>query len=259
MTLGVSHDESRIYFKQEQGSFFGYTDYTHELWKKISSVNWYVSQADIDKGNKTYIYTGSSKFDGYKKLHQVVMIHWYGIEKFTEAYENDFIVEHHDNDAFNCLIENLSFAPNSVNLAKAHTYDKERKEALPLVAINFFKDFTTQKYQITLGFNKDFKIRMKDGTEKGVTVIRLVYNDDFRIVFQDASNLLYNLTKYLKFDLSKLQHIDMEITESKYIFFSNGEEIPAGIEVDGKFVMVLSDHTRLVSVSPNKNLYKKRS
>lgn len=159
MTLGVSHDESRIYFKQEQGSFFGYTDYTHELWKKISSVNWYVSQADIDKGNKTYIYTGSSKFDSYKKLHQVVMIHWYGIEKFTEAYENDFIVEHHDNDAFNCLIENLSFAPNSVNLAKAHTYDKERKEALPLVAINFFKDFTTQKYQITLGFYDDGKIK----------------------------------------------------------------------------------------------------
>lgn len=257
MILDVYHDEERIYFKHKKESFLGYTDYTPEIWSEISSVNWLISQKDLDEGKKTYIYTGSDRFGKYDKLHQRVMIHWYGLDKFEEAYAKDFIVEHHDNKAYNCLIENLSFASRSVNLAKAHTYDKERKDALPLVAINFFKDFTTQKYQITLGFNKSFRIYMSDGTEKGIGALRLVYNDDFRIVFQDASNLLYNLVTYLEFDLKKLQYINMEITEPIYIYQDAGAELPSTVEIDVKQVFVLSDHIQLTSISPHKDLYNK--
>ncbi|MES1042632.1 hypothetical protein [Peribacillus simplex] len=224
MELEISFDKDRIYLKKEDGSFYGYTNFTPEVFSEISSVNWYVSQKDLDKGDKTYIYTGSKKFGGYTKLHQVIMILWYGIDKVKEAYSKQFIVEHHDNDAFNCLIENLSFAPHGVNLAKAHTYDKERIDALPKVAINFFKDFTTQNYQITLGFNQRFTLEEDDGSLKHLTALRLLYNDDFRIVFQDISNLLYQLIEYDKFDLDKLHNIDYVYTEDIYVATIEGEE-----------------------------------
>lgn len=56
MTLVITYDENRIYCKNKKEDGFGYTDYTLEVWSKISS-NWYVSQENLDKGSKTYIYT----------------------------------------------------------------------------------------------------------------------------------------------------------------------------------------------------------
>ncbi|QIZ08383.1 hypothetical protein HFZ78_18045 [Priestia megaterium] len=82
-----------------------------------------------------------------------MMIHWYGVEALKEAYEKNFIVEHMNNDPFDCSIHNLSFAPNNVNIAKGQTYDVERKEGIPIAAVNMFKDFESQKFQITIGFN----------------------------------------------------------------------------------------------------------
>lgn len=257
MSLELSFDENRIYLMSEDRSVYGYTDFTPDVFSEISSVNWYVSRKDLDAGEKTYIYTGSKKFGGYTKLHQVVMILWYGIDEFKEAYSKHFIVEHHDNNAFNCLIENLSFAPHGVNLAKAHTYDKERKDALPIVAINFFKDFTTRKYQITLGFNQRFTLEEDDGSIKHLTALRLLYNDDFRIVFQDISNLLYQLIEYDQFDLDKLHNIHYDYIEDIYVYPIEGEELPSLIEIgDGRVAIVIDDRTRLNSIAPNKELYK---
>ncbi|ALC87394.1 hypothetical protein AM499_17415 [Bacillus sp. FJAT-22090] len=183
------------------------------------------------------------------------MIHWYGLERFEEVKDKGFIVEHHDNDAFNCLIENLSFAPNDVNLAKAHTYDKERKTSLPYIAINFFKDFKSKKYQITLGFNVEFFLTQKEVT-KSITSLKLLYADDFRIVFNDASNLLYNLTEYKQFDLRKLQYIDYTYTETIYVQPKADGTFPVLVEVDGEWTIVLSNKSKLYSVAPDPQLYK---
>lgn len=258
MKLNVTFDEHRIYFKNEDGGFLGYTTFEADLIDKLLQVNWFVSDKDINEKNKTYIKTHSKKLGKYKALHQIVMIHWYGLERFEEVKEKGFIVEHHDNDAFNCLIENLSFASNDVNLAKAHTYDKERKISLPNVAINFFKDFKSKKYQITLGFNKEYFLSLAEDT-KSLTSLKLLYEDDFRNVFNDASNLLYNLTEYKKFDLNKLQYIDYSYTETIYIQPDSDGTIPLFVEVDGKWAIVLSDKTKLYSVSPDPELYKDKS
>ncbi|MEH7000847.1 hypothetical protein [Priestia megaterium] len=256
MKLSISHDNKHIFFKNEDSSFIGETDYTTEIWSEISKLNWYVSDKKLKEGKKTYIYTGSKKFDGYSDLHQIVMILWYGLEIFKKAYEKEFIVEHHDNNAFNCLIRNLSFASKAANLAKAHTYDKERLTALPSFAINIFKDFDTQKYQITVGLTKDFEFIMMDGTEKSLTALHLIYLDDFRLVFQDASNFVYNLLEYEKFDLRKLQCIEAHETESVFIYSTDGKEIPPLVEMDGQHFLVLNEKTRLTFLPPKEELYK---
>lgn len=257
MKLTITYDEQKIYFKNEEFSFFGYTSYTPEMLEKVLSVNWYVSEKKFLKKEKTYIETHSKKLGNYKALHQIVMIHWYGLEKFEEVKSKGFIVEHHDNDAFNCLIENLSFAHNDINLAKAHTYDKERIVAFPTVAINFFKDFDTQRYQITLGFNTDFFLSLADGTKKSVTSLQFLYEDDFRIVFNDASNMLYNLMEYKKLELNKLQFVDYTFTETIYIRPDEDGNLPVMVEVNGKWAVVLSEKTRIHSVAPDRDLYKK--
>lgn len=255
MKLNVTFDERRIYFKNEESGFLGYTTFDANLLDKLQQVNWFVSDNDLNEKNKTYIRTYSKTLGKYKALHQIVMIHWYGLERFEEVKEKGFIVEHHDNDAFNCLLENLSFASNDVNLAKAHTYDKERKIALPSVAINFFKDFKSQKYQITLGFNIDFYLYL-NGAPKSITSLNLLYDDDFRNVFNDASNLLYNLTEHKKFDLGKLQHLDFSYTETIYIQPEPDGTLPLFVEVDGKFALVLSDKAKIYSVPPDPKLYE---
>lgn len=256
MKLNISHDDKNIFFKSEDDSVFGQTDYKPEIWSEISKLNWYVSDKKLKNGDRAYIYTGSKKFDGYSDLHQIVMILWYGMENFKGAYKKGYIVEHHDNDPFNCLIRNLSFASKAANLAKAHTYDKERLTALPSFAINIFKDFNTQKYQVTVGLTKDFDFIMMDGTEKSLTALHLIYLNDFRLVFQDASNFVYNLLEYEKFDLRKLQCSEAYETESIFIYSTDGEEIPSYVEIDGKPALVLNGETRLVFLPPKEDLYK---
>lgn len=252
MILDISHDNKKIYFKNSEINFYGYTTFDQDLFDKLNSVGWSINEKKFLNKEKTYIKTGSKKLGEYQYLHQIVMIHWYGLDEFKEANRKKFIVEHHDNDAYNCLLNNLSFAPGNVNKAKGLTYDKERIDALPIVAINFFKDFSTQKYQITLGFNKDFSIQ--EGEEiKSITALYLVYEDDFRIVINDASSLLYNLIEYEKFDLSKLQYIDYKYTESIYIKLH--EDTPSLVEIDGKMAIVLDERTRLVSIAPDPELY----
>lgn len=264
MKLEVSHEDERIYFTNKEFGYLGYTNYVKEFYEKIEKVNWYVQKKE-DPKDKCYIYTGSTKLGKHKMLHQIVMIHWYGQEKFDEACKKKFIVkhgqtiskksivEHHDNEEHNCLIENLSFAPDNVNKAKGLTYDQERIEAMPDIAINFFKDFKTQKYQITLGFNKDISIQ-ENGKSKSITALYLVYKGDFRIVINDASNLLYNLMEYEKFALNKLQFIDYKYTETIYI--QKYEDMPPMVEIDGKMVHVLDERTQLVSISPDPEFYK---
>ncbi|MEK4297424.1 hypothetical protein [Paenibacillus sp. FSL R5-0914] len=256
MKLNLTATTDRIYFRNEENGFMGYTTYDADLFKKLNSVTWNVNTDALKAKKKTYIFTYSKKLRA-KTLHQVVMIHWYGLDNFEKARAENFIVEHHDNNAFNCLIENLSFAPNNVNLAKAQTYDKERKIALPFVAMNIFKDFKTKKYQITLGFNQEFFISFTDGTDKSLTSLSLLYEDDFRIVINDASNLLYNLTEYKKFVLDKLQSIDYSYTESIYILPEADGTLPAMVEIDGRWAIVLSEETRLHSVAPDSKLYEK--
>lgn len=252
--LNITHDERYIKFTNKDINLYGYTTYTERVWEKIKDLNWYVDENKFIKGEKTYIYTGSSKFGKYKDLHQIIMLIWYGVDKIKEAYDQRFIVEHHDNNAFNCSIENLSFASNDINIAKAHTFDKERPRLIDKVTVNFFKDFKSRKYQITLGFNKPYTL-VEGSQTTNVTAMYLLYSDDFRLVFTDASRIVWDLLEKDSIDLTLLRYIDREIQPDIYIYARNGEELPSFMIIDGQPVVILSDKLRLNRVSPRKGLY----
>lgn len=256
--LNVTHDENEIKFIDEGNGVYGYTTYTNEVWEKIKNLNWYVNEKEIEKRKKTYIYTGSTKFNGHTKLHQIVMFIWYGETELEEAYKNNFIVEHHDNNAFNCLIENLSFAPNNVNLAKAHLYDKERPQLINDVAVNIFKDFNTRKYQITLAFNQPFLFT--EGSKKTLLEkMYLLYDDNFRLVYTDASRIVSDLLETDSLDFTLLRPKKREIVPAMLVFTDKEHDLSGIRFINGEPVVFLNNDPkyflRIDSASPKKSLY----
>ena len=92
MKLSLSHDENKIYFKNEEYGFLGYTTFEIVFWNWISKVSWTVNTKKFLAGKKTYIKTSNKNFLEHSALHQSVMVHWYGFDEFLEARGRDFIV-----------------------------------------------------------------------------------------------------------------------------------------------------------------------
>ena len=216
----------------------------------------------MKKNEKTYIYTGSERFGKRKFLHQIIMCLWYGKEELQCAYDDNYIIEHHDNDEFNNQINNLSFAANNLNLAKAHTFDKSQPELVQFVAIKFFKDFSTRQYQITLGMTELFQLTIDD---KKVLVdsVYLLYDDNFRIVFTDANRLVDELLESDGIDFKLLSYKKIHYREATFFHLSDEVSNQTGLKfikgVDGStFVIPLGD-TKLTieGKSPNQELYRK--
>ena len=140
MKAYVEHE--RIYFKSDKVNSLGYTDYDEELWEIIKDVKWHVKLSGKKK-EKEYIH--SSKL-GY--LHRVVMEYWYGRDTMKKANEQNFVVDHLNNNGLDCRMSNLCFIPKNRNTAKGLTYDSKRQDMISEIALNIFKDFQTKKFQI---------------------------------------------------------------------------------------------------------------
>lgn len=259
--LQVSHDEKEIKFFNNELGILGYTDYTAKVWEEASIVNWYVDERKIIKKEKTYIYTGSNKFGNFKKLHQIVMLLWYGVEEVQSAYQRSFIIEHHNNDAFDCRISNLSFASNNLNLTKAHSFDKNQPKLLQQAGVNFYKDFGTQQYQITIAFTKDYFLSI-DGKRVLVDSIYLLYEDNFRIVYTDANRIVDELLENEQIDFKLLSYKSYSFKEGKYYIPKNDEKVE-GIQIitdeNGNSFLVVGKDAGFIfnSTPPDRDLYKK--
>lgn len=259
--LKVSHDENEIKFFDKDLGILGYTDFTAEIWEEISTVNWYVNESKIAKDEKTYIYTGAGKFSGLKNLHQIVMMLWYGLEEVQSAYQKDFIIEHHNNEAFDCHISNLSFASNDLNLTKAHSFDKNQPKLLQQAGVNFYKDFETGQYQITIALTGDYFLKTNESFIL-VDCIHLLYEDNFRIVYTDANRIVDELLENGRINFRLLSYKDFSFREGKKYIPKNGETIE-GIKVitdeNGNSYLVVAEGAGFIfnSTPPNKDLYKK--
>lgn len=259
--LQLSHDEKDIQFLNREHGIIGFTTYTEEIWDKLSKVNWYVDEKKLLEGKKTYIYTGSNAFGSRKDLHQIVMTLWYGKEKIEEAYEKNFIVEHHDNDAFNCCISNLSFASNDLNLTKAHSFDKNQPKLTPQVAVAFYKNFKTQKYQITILFMELYYLII-DEKKTALERLYLVYDDNFRVVYTDANRIVDELLESKRINFKLLSYKALYYIEAIGFISENGEKV-SGIhymqDSNGNVVMVVGDDTTIIfdSIAPLEDLYEK--
>ncbi|TKJ83721.1 hypothetical protein PaeCFBP13512_22595, partial [Paenibacillus sp. CFBP13512] len=169
--------------------------------------------------------------------------------------------EHHNNNEFNCCISNLSFASNDINLAKAHTLDKTQPILLKKMAVNFFKDFNTQKYQITLKCNDDYYLTL-DNEKKLLDRIYLVYDDNFRVVYTDANRIVDELLETGEIDFKLLSYNSLDYT-LKVLVYSDEEitEIQHTQDKDGNFMIIVPDSKKdeffFNSIPPKKELYEK--
>lgn len=259
MLLQVKNDGTKISFISPELNVYGSTDYTEEAWKIISKYNWYINDNELDKGKRVYINTGSSPFGKrYRKLHEVVMCLWYGKKVVEEFRDNKYIIEHHNNDPYDCTIENLSFAHQDLNKVKAFSFDKERKNLIHDVAINIFKIFDNQEYQITLAFNKEYVLTLGEDEEKRklpLNNLYLFYYDDFQTVLYDCMRITKNFLNNQTVHINKLECFDYKYETANYIYAVKGVEIPPIFEYEGKHYLTLNNKykTKIFSASPLKN------
>lgn len=123
-------------------TYIGVTDYNDELLKILSIGTWHVKASN-------YIYSNHYK----KYLHQVVMEYWYGQECCQKMTDNDFVIDHLDNNGLNCQYENLEFLKKRKNLhLKGNVYDKTQREQIPTAAVSIFKR-KEGEFQITIFCN----------------------------------------------------------------------------------------------------------
>ena len=241
--MNVYHENDNIYISNPRWDKIAYTDFDKGLWDKVSAVTW--------TKNGDYLYSTKLK----KYLHQFVMAYWYGQEEVIAAKEKKFVVDHLNNNGFDCRLSNLNFIPDNINKAKGLVFDPLRKGSIDLVALNFFKDFQSNKFQITLGFNQPVFLIGPVGNAIELITMKLLYLD-FNQTLLDATNILYNFENDKKFSLSKLSYIDIKYEEAKKITLKPVEKGAAVVWRDGEAHLVLNGMTRLVEIPPDKDWYK---
>ena len=218
--FSIIGDEITIYNKNwsKQSVATIRDDYIDE----IQSVTW--------SKNGDYLYNREL---GY--LHIYIMKKWYGEALYVVMKENDYIIDHMDNDGFNCSISNLCFLTSDENKAKGLTLDKMSKEKFH-IALSLYKDFNTQLIQITIVFN--YPAVAKIHSLKAPAVIELaylLYDSPYELVINDARMILYEYKYDYSFSPDNLHNVDYHI-EGSY-----GKPIP--IEVYDEYIRGEHGHT----------------
>jgi hypothetical protein len=259
--LTLTHNNEHIQFHNDKLGTVGNTTYKPEIWSELNKVTWRVNEEKFKEKEKTYIYTGSTKLGHRKELHQVVMRLWYGDEDFEVAYQDKYIIEHHNNDAFDCRIENMSFASKDLNLAKAHTFDKNQPQLVMRVAVNFYKDFDSKQYQITIFFTDNYKLLM-DGNSVYIERLYLVYSNNFRLVYTDANRVVDELLENSEILFRLLSPEKISYKEALFYVRNDGEEV-SGLnwitDESGQMIVVVGNDSKgkmfIQSIPPKKDLY----
>ncbi|MCQ6336508.1 MULTISPECIES: hypothetical protein [Bacillus cereus group] len=260
MKLKVAHDDERITFISEDDSVYGFTEYTKKNWDIIGELNWYINDGDIKNGRRTYIYTGSAPFTRrYRKLYEVVMCSWYGKKIVDQMRDNKFIIEHLDNNPHNCSIENLAFAHEDLNKAKAFTFDKTRPKLLTEVAMNIYKNFSTKEFEITLGFNQLYTLTLEEDNKTKtipLNALYLKYDDDFETVLTNANFIGNSVKKETSLNVNTLDCYDYRYEAANFLVAPKEKSLPPLVNYNNQWLLVLNEKTSLVAIGPSwkKNL-----
>lgn len=240
----ITHENSKIYILFtgiDDVDFYktGLADYTDDLWKVISQSKW--------RTDGKYIYSG------IKTLHKIVMEYWYGKDCHKKMIENGFVVDHIDNDGFNCLYENLEFLNRIKNwFYKGNYYDIERAKKIPMAAVNIFKKKSGDKFQITIGFNMPFF------NPQGQTIGKafLGYDtDDYNLVLSDALLLVESIGK----GQINIRHLRCNRVKSEPLYYIKADEgslRPGNVlNVNGEWLMIQGDGFQVIKVAPDNTMW----
>lgn len=161
------------------------------------------------KGN--YLY--NQKLGSY--LHIYIMKKWYGEEQYEKMKAEGYVVDHMDNDGYNCCINNLAFLLSDENKAKGMTVDKMSADKTH-IALSLYTDFETQLKQITIIFNYPAKAVISSLNRPAVIeMVYLLYDTEYEIVLNDARQILYDYRRDFSFEPEKLHNVDFYI-EGQY-------------------------------------------
>lgn len=156
---------------------------------------------------------------------------WYGNEVYKQMKANNYVIDHMDNNGYNCHISNLCFLLKSENTAKGLTVDKLSNEKA-YIALTMFKDFSTQLIQSTIVFNYPAIAKISNlDIPAIIELVYLLYDCDYELVINDTRTILYNYRKDYTFEPEKLHHIDYHIegaygvpwSKEKYDRYVKGE------------------------------------
>ena len=236
----ITHENNKIYlhFAIDELDKVGFTDYTDNLWQVISTKKW--------NTDKKYIYSGN------KALHRLVMEYWYGEENCKQKIKSGSVIDHIDNDGFNCKYENLEFLDRIKNwIYKGQYYDRKRSEITSIAAINIFKNKSGDRFQITIGFNVPFK----DSRGQGISKAFLAYNTlDYDLVLSDALLLVESVEKgQIRIGNLRCNHLQWE--PQKYIKTKITSLKPGNIiNINGERLIVQGDGFQIVKIAPDDTL-----
>lgn len=134
-----------------------------------------------------------------KHFIKIVYDYYFGEDNRKKAYELGYIIEHLDNDGFNCEISNLFILKKVKNTYKGWHFDKEVKEALLTIGLRIYHIIENKTFQITIAFNKSF---VNNASGKTLDRIKLLYDYNYEIVLQDAEQILESIvdTNHINFD-----------------------------------------------------------
>jgi hypothetical protein len=240
-----------IFINREGWERLGFATYREDYYDELTNVTWTKKKSS----NSTNSYLFNTQLG---LLHRYVMTKWYGEEMMREMDKRGWIVDHLNNDGMDCRISNLEFLAQNHNTAKGQTYDVESHKMITHLAVNIFKDFSTENYQITIGFNDSvYQIDPGTGKKKFINAIYLLYKADYRIVILDAERILLKYNTEHPFTLAGLSFVDckveysldVELTEEELHEIANNKR--SMIIRDGKPLIVLGggSNTKLLSVA----------
>lgn len=227
---------------------------SREGWKRIAEVTYHEDYYEELTSVTWTEVNGYIKNAKYGYLHRYMMEKWYGKELLEEMTRRGWVVDHMNNNGHDCRICNLEFLSSRHNVAKGQTLDVESEEMKYHLALNMFKDFSTGLYQISIGFNDDIYLwDIEKGERRLINSLYLLYDCDYRLVINDAEQILLEYQTEKKFSLANLKFIDYKCEYPPEIEFTEQEldEIVNGdrwfVERDGKLYFIAGKNNWVLS------------
>lgn len=233
-----------IHILRKKFNKLAFTSYMPELYESLKETTW----TPTNDG-----YMVSKKFGS---LHRYVMSLKYGNDVIDEAYANQFVIDHINNDGFDCSYTNLEIIPRKLNAAKGLTYDEERKKSQYRFALNFSKDEETNEFQISIGFNKVHDVIVED-KKIPVAAIYMRYGKDYKTTFIDAQSILNDLIEKERLEFRNLRASTIFVERAIQVFVTKDEAESGFVIRDEKLYFVQgSKHSIINQLGHKKEVHQ---
>lgn len=211
-------------------SSLGMATYREDYYEELTTHTWTLT----DSGYITNQALGGD-------LHRYMMKKWYGEDVLRKMTDRGFVVAHMNNDHKDCRISNLEFLLNDKNRSKGQWLDKYGQMMRGHIALHMFKDFSTNLYQITIGFNDNVYIMNKNGESKQLNSIKFLYNCDYPLVVTEAQAIPEEYESQGQIDLQRLRCCDMQIDIVPELELTEEEKKGTVVQRDGKVYILIGE------------------